>query len=121
MPLSPQVRQWLRTLDPVDRSDVISALGYFEEFGRSAAEPDVKHRIQTSTYYPEMSEVRVTLGPKQVYRVLVCFGPDDRPVALVGGNKAGSRNAWYLQAVPAADAMFAQYLAAVRRGEERSD
>jgi hypothetical protein len=43
--------------------------------------------------------------------VLICFGPGDRPVALIGGNKAGIGNAWYLQAVPLADAEFTAYLA----------
>lgn len=90
---------------------MVSSLRYFEQFGRSAVEPDVKHRIQTSKYYPDMSEVRVTVDPRQVFRVLVCFGTGDQPVALVGGNKAGIGNAWYLQAVPLADAAFAAYLA----------
>jgi hypothetical protein len=64
--------------------------------------------------------VRVTLGPQQVYRVLVCFGHHDQPVALIAGNKAQSGNAWYLQAVPAADAVFAQYLASLQ-APERND
>ena len=119
MPLAPQVQEWLRSLDVVDRAEVVSALRYLEQFGRSAVEPDVKHRIQTSAYYPDMSEVRVTLGPQRVYRVLVCFGPADRLVGLIGGNKAGVGNAWYLQAVPAADVVFAQYLAATGQTKER--
>jgi hypothetical protein len=37
--------------------------------------PDVRHRIQISRHFPDMSEFRVTIDDEHVYRVLVGFGP----------------------------------------------
>ena len=90
------------------------ALAYLEEHGRAAALPDVRHRIQTSAHYPDMSEVRVDLDDDRVYRLLG-FGPDDRPALLLAGNKAGVGNAWYEANVPVADARFNAYLTALQR------
>jgi len=97
---------------------VDEALAYLEEHGRAAALPDVRHRIQTSAHFPEMSEVRVDFDDGQIYRVLVGFGPDDRPALLLAGNKAGVGNAWYDMHVPVADTRFDAYLGALRKAKE---
>jgi hypothetical protein len=85
---------------------VDEAFDYLEEHGRAAALPDVRHRIQTSRHFPAVSEVRIDLDKGRVYRVLVGFGPDERPALLLAGNKAGVGNPWYDTNVSIADERF---------------
>jgi hypothetical protein len=110
LPRSRQVRQWLEALSDEERAAVDEALAYLGQFGRAAALPDVRHRVQTSSHYPDMSEVRVDLDESRIFRLLACFDPDDLPVLLIGGNKAQLLNRWYDQAVPKADELFEEYL-----------
>jgi hypothetical protein len=117
IPLHPQVASWLRDLDVQVRAQVDDALAYLAEHGRAAALPDVRHRIQESAHFPQMSEVRVTVDDAHVYRVLVGFGPDEVPVLLLAGNKAGIGNPWYTANVPEADARFDTYLNALRKSK----
>lgn len=94
-------------------------MSYLEEHGRAAALPDVRHRIQTSRHFPDMSEVRVDLDSEQIFRVLVGIGPDERPALLLAGNKARVGNRWYDANVPIADDRFDTYLTALRKSRER--
>ena len=116
----PQVAEWLTGLDDVTRAEVDEALSYLEEHGRAAALPDVRHRIQTSKHFPDMSEVRVDIDTDHVHRVLVGFGPDDRPALLLAGNKAGVGNRWYDTNVPVADQRFDHYLTALEKARRKS-
>lgn len=115
LPRHPQVATWLAGLDDVTRAAVDEALDYLQEHGRGAVLPDVRHRIQTSRRFPDMSEVRVNSDDDHVYRVLVGFGPDGVPALLLAGNKAGVGNRWYDQNVPVADGHFDTYLSALAR------
>jgi hypothetical protein len=118
LPRHPLVAGWLASLDDTTRATVDEALTYLEEHGRAAALPDVRHRIQTSRHFPDMSEVRIDVDDRHVHRVLVGFGPDGRPALLLAGNKAGIGNAWYESNVPVADQRFDGYLTALRKSKE---
>ncbi len=73
--------------------------------------PDVRHRIQISRHFPDMSEVRadqLVVGRHYVLRVLVCFVDDDHTLLVcVAGNKDGYQERvgrdWYDDYVPVAD------------------
>jgi hypothetical protein len=119
LPRHPQVAEWLTNLDDPTRAELDEALAYLEEHGRAAALPDVRHRIQTSRHFPDMSEVRVDIDLSHVYRVLVGFGPDERPALLFVGNKAGVGNTWYETNVPVADERFDAYLTAFEKSKEK--
>jgi hypothetical protein len=119
LPRHPQVAEWLNKLDDTTRAEVDEALAYLEEHGRAAALPDVRHRIQISRHFPDMSEVRVDLDHSHLYRVLVGFGPDERPALLLAGNKAGVENAWYEAKVPIADERFDAYFTALENSKEK--
>ena len=119
LPRHPQVAEWLRGQTIDERAEVDEGLGYLEEHGRAAAMPDVRHRIVTSRHYPNMSEVRIDLDTNRVFRILVGFGPDDRPALLLAGNKSGVGNPWYDQHVPIADRHFDDYLTALRKEKRR--
>ena len=121
LPRHPQVARWLQGLDDRTRGEVDEALDYLQEHSRAAALPDVRHRIQTSRHFPDMSEVRVDIDNDHVYRVLVGFGPNDVPALLLAGNKAGVGNRWYDQNVPVADERFDAYLTALARSRARKE
>lgn len=111
--------EWLTNLDDTARAELDEAVAYLEQHGRAAALPDVRHRIQTSRHFPDMSEVRVDIERSQVYRVLVGFGPDDRPALLLAGNKAGVADSWYEANVPIADERFDRYITALEKSKEK--
>lgn len=115
LPRHPQVAEWLGNLDVTTRALVDDALAYLEEFGRAAALPDVRHHISQSAHARDMSEVRVFVDELHVYRVLVGFGPDDRPALLLAGNKARIGNPWYDANVPIADERLEIYREALRK------
>jgi hypothetical protein len=117
LPRHPQVADWITDLDETTRAEVDEVLAYLEEHGRAAALPDVRHRIQTSKHFPNMSEARVDIDNDHVYRILAGFGPDERPALLVAGNKAGD-DGWYEEHVPVADERFDTYLRALAKSKE---
>lgn len=121
LPRHPRVVEWLASLDDTTRAAVDEALRYVGEHGRSAALPDVRHRIQTSRHFPDLSEVRIDVDRGHVYRVLVGFGPDERPALLFAGNKAGVGNPWYDANVPIPDDRFDIYLAALRSSKNKKE
>jgi hypothetical protein len=113
LPRHPQVAGWLQNLDDTTRGEVDEALDYLQEHGRAAALPDVRHRIQISRHFPDMSEVRVDVDDAHLYRLLVGFGPNDVPALLLAGDKAGFANRRYDENVPIAHDRFDAYLAAL--------
>jgi len=70
---------------------VVGGIEYVGEHGRGAVLPDVRHRIQTSRHFPDMSEVRADQlvgGRRFVTRVLVCFVDEDQTLLVcIGANK----------------------------------
>jgi hypothetical protein len=112
--VNPHLSFWLTTLPETAALSLASALDYLFEHGRGAVLPDVRHRIQTSRHYPNMSEVRVSHG-QAVFRILTCFVHDDQTLLVcVGGDKAGwarkKTTDWYDVYVPIADAVTDLYL-----------
>ena len=92
-------------------------LDYLVEHGRGAQLYDVRHRIQTSRYYPDMSESPgATPGHSAdlVLRVLTVFANNDQTlVVCLGGDKAAWQRSrgtdWYDHAVPVADQIYDFY------------
>lgn len=115
MVFSGSFRSWFERLVALDEAlarELAADLAYLAEHGRAAALPSVRHRIQGSRHYPDMSEIRTRHndGPGPVLRVLVVFHAQDTAVVvLVGGDKQRLGNAWYDQAIPLADHMYDRY------------
>lgn len=107
---------WLDRLPEDVRREVNADLRYMQQFGRDAALPVVRHRIQTSAEYPDMAETRThitTSGRQWVIRCLVVHADQDRALACcIGGDKAQWENThpdgpdWYDAFVPVADQIF---------------
>jgi hypothetical protein len=110
--------EWLRTLPVEVAAEIAGLLDYLCEHGRGAALPYVRHRIQTSDYFPDMSEIRVDRwveGDRYVMRVLTCFVEDDSKVLVcLGGNKhcweREHEKDWYESYVPAADSIIKTFV-----------
>lgn len=87
----PHFRPWLQSLPGAVAAKVVDGIEYMAEHGRGAVLPDVRHRIQTSRHFPNLSEVRAdqVLGERRyVMWVLVCFVDDDTSLLVcVDGDK----------------------------------
>lgn len=116
--------QWFAGLPVEVAAEIAAALNYLCEHGRGAALPIVRHRIQISKKFPDMSEIRtdhVLDGKRYVMRVLTCFVDNDsRILVCLGGNKHGweeeNTTDWYEAFVPIADEITDMYLG---RGEKK--
>jgi hypothetical protein len=116
---NPNFERWLQGLPDDAATEVRSAIEYLLEHGRGAQLDLVRHRIQISSHYPDMSEVRVLFPAKPtdlVLRILTCFVNDDKMLlVLVAGDKAlwarTKQADWYDTHVPIADAITTHYLA----------
>jgi len=119
----PHFRPWLVSLPGVVAAKVVDGIEYLREHGRGAVLPDVRHRIQTSRHFPDMSEVRadqLVAGRRFVMRVLVCFVDEDQTLLIcIGGNKDRYQERvgrdWYDDYVPAADQIVDSY----KKGAQR--
>ena len=112
--INPHFSRWLTTLPTDAASELGGGLDYLTEHGRGAVLPDVRHRIQISRHFPNMSEVRTKHGTL-VLRALTCFVHDDQTLLIcVGGDKATwaqhKTSDWYDVFVPVADAVVDLYL-----------
>jgi hypothetical protein len=52
-------------------------------------------------------------------RVLFAFDPRRTAILLLGGDKRGQWSRWYLDAIPAAERIYARHLAEIERQEGR--
>jgi hypothetical protein len=99
-------------------AEIAALLDYLTEHGRGATLPYVRHRIQISRHFPDMSELRTdhtVEAVRYVMRVLTCFIDGDRGVLVcVGGNKRGwqerTGHDWYDDFVPVADQIVDRYV-----------
>ena len=105
-------------LPVVVAAEIAALLEYLSEHGRGATLPYVRHRIQISRHFPDMSELRTdhtVEGTRYVMRVLTCFIDRDQGVLVcVGGNKEGwqerTGHDWYDDYVLVADQIVDRYL-----------
>ena len=112
--INPHFGRWLATVPTLAASELGGGIAYLAEHGRGAVLPDVRHRIQTSRHFPNMSEVRAKHGAL-VLRALTCFVHEDQILLIcVGGDKAEwarqKTSDWYDVFVPVADAVVDHYL-----------
>ncbi len=116
--------KWLGAQPVEVAAEIAALLDYLCEHGRAESLPYVRHRIQTSRNFPDMSEIRTDQsieGLRYVTRVLTCFVDDDSKVLVcLGGNKhrweQEHQGGWYETYVPVADSIIEKY---VGRGEKK--
>lgn len=88
----PQFDRWLATLPVVVAAEIAACIDYLCDHGRGAVLPDVRHRIQTSRHYPDMSEIRtdqIVDDRRYLMRVLTCFADADTTRGRLPGRQQG--------------------------------
>lgn len=95
---------WLLALDQAAFDRVAAAIDQLAEHGPGLGRPRVD-TIQGSRHR-NMKELRTG-----TVRILFVFDPGRMAILLVGGDKAGRWQEWYLDNVPVADDRYDRYLA----------
>jgi hypothetical protein len=106
-----QVRNWLHALrvgDPVTRRLVAQAIDQLLDEGPKLGRPLVD-RITGSRLH-NLKELRPGSSGHSEVRILVIFDPVRNAVLLVAGDKSGQWTQWYRDAIPAAEALYEQYV-----------
>lgn len=104
---TPQFEGWFRALEVETATQVMAALRRVAKVGPALGRPRVDS-IKASRIH-NLKELRVQGG----VRVLFAFDPNRRAVMLVGGDKTGTWNRWYRQAVPVAERLYANHLRSI--------
>jgi hypothetical protein len=86
---------------------IAAAVEVIEEDGPATRRPLVGEITQSR--YKNMKELCVAAANREI-RILFIFDPKRRAVLLLGGDKTGQWNRWYRTSIPAADALYEQWL-----------
>lgn len=98
--------EWFGGLQEEQQDAVVARVELLEAEGPALGRPTVD-TIEGSRH-PNMKELRVSKGG--AIRILFAFDPRRQAVLLLGGDKSGQWNAWYVEAIPRADDLFDEYL-----------
>jgi hypothetical protein len=98
----------LRTRDPVTRGLVAEAIDRLLDEGPALGRP-LADRVNGSRLH-NLKELRPGSSGNSKVRILFIFDPVRNAVLLVAGDKSGRWQEWYMQAIPAAEAAYEQYL-----------
>lgn len=105
-----EVREWIDRLDGATHARVVQAIDTLAEAGPGLGRPLVDTIKGTSI--ANLKELRVSTA-----RVLFVFDPWRACILLVAGDKSGRWNAWYQEAIPAAEHRYQTYLKERARDE----
>lgn len=92
------------------------AIEVLVEHGPALGRPLVD-RLKGSDYH-NMKELRPGSTGTTEVRMIFAFDPVREAVFLVAGDKSGRWQSWYREAIPLADARFAEHLAALKQEEQ---
>ena len=101
-------------MDDKEQIAIDAAVEVLQERGPALGRPlvDNVHRSR----HANMKELRPLGGD---LRILFAFDPRRTAILLIGGDKSGKWNEWYVEAIPLADQLYAGHLAALA-DEKRS-
>jgi hypothetical protein len=91
---------WFAALDKAIQDSVLAAIAGLEEVGPTLGRPLVDS--VAGSRHSNMKELRV----RKTIRILFAFNRRQRPVLLIGGDKAGQTKRWYVRAIRDADRLF---------------
>jgi hypothetical protein len=101
---------WWDELDEDAQERIAAAVELLQEAGPALGRPLVD-TLQGSRH-PNMKELRPRGGH---LRVLFAFDPRRAAILLLGGDKTGRWQAWYRDAIPAADDLYDEHLDTLRK------
>lgn len=103
--------EWWDTLSAEQQDAIVDRVQLLEQNGPNLGRPVVD--TLAGSALPNLKELRASEGG--ALRVLFIFDPVRRAVLLVGGDKSGRWAEWYRVAIPLAEALYAEYLDAIRK------
>lgn len=102
------IAEWFGTLDKESQYDIVAALRLLSEEGPNLRRPLVGEVV--GSRFKNMKELRPASPGHSEIRILFAFDPRRKAVMLLGGDKQGRWNAWYVSAIPRADRLFQKHL-----------
>ena len=99
---------WWHNLTEDEQERLDAKIQLLEDLGPALGRPHVD--TLTASRLPNLKELRS--GP---VRVLFVFDPRTTAILLLGGDKSGAWNAWYLTAIPTAEDLYDTHLDQLRR------
>lgn len=103
---TPELEQWLWTLDTGQQGQVLAVVALLRERGPSLGRPSVD--TLAGSQIPNLKELRTG-----TLRVLFAFDPRRVGILLVGGDKRGNWTQWYRETIPVAEALWRRHLEAI--------
>ena len=108
-----EFEEWWTTLTVDEQSAIDQAVEALARGGPPLGRPWVD-TIATSRH-ANMKELR---PPGGFLRILFAFDPRRSAILLIGGNKKGKWTTWYQRAIPVADQLYDDHLAALQQEGE---
>jgi len=99
---------WWETLTDAEQAALAARVDLLTQRGPDLRRP-VVGEIKGSKYDPQMKELVTETGQASL-RVLFMFDPRRVAILLLGGDKTGSWNRWYRDAIPQADTLYEVHL-----------
>lgn len=99
--------EWWGTLSDGQKEALTDRVEMLEKYGPSLRRPLIG-TIRGSRH-SNMKELRAKADGGSL-RVLFAFDPRRMAILLLGGDKSGQWNDWYVRAIPAADDLYEMYL-----------
>jgi hypothetical protein len=103
--------EWWESLSEAEQEDVAVKVKLLEKAGPALGRPHADSLAKQSGY-TNMKELRI-VHRGDAYRVLLAFDPRRVAILLLGGCKPDQK--WYKAAIPAADKLYAEHLAELRK------
>jgi len=101
--------EWWGEISESEQEDVALKVKLLEKVGPALGRPHVDSLAKQSEYPKELRVVHAG----DPYRVLFAFDPRRVAILLLGGRKADQK--WYKTAIPAADKLYGEHLAQLRK------
>lgn len=111
-----EFERWFRDdLDARERAAIGRVIELLAELGPQLRRPHAD--TLQGTKLANLKELRAHTNAAEL-RVLFAFDPRRTAILLLGGNKSGKWERWYRQAIPQAEALYAEHLEMLGRGEQ---
>lgn len=110
-----QFEEWWDDLSADQQEAFDAAIELLQEHGPGLGRPLVD--TIKSSRHSNMKELRVSSGG--ALRTLFAFDPRRAAILLLGGDKTGRWDEWYAVAIPQADDLYDEHLAALAKEGER--
>ncbi len=102
---------WWDALSEPEQVDIDARVQLLQQFGPALGRPHAD--TVNGSRHPNMKELRIQHAGRP-YRLLYAFDPRRAAILLLGGDKTGD-DRWYERMVPAADRLYDEHLAVLKR------